>query len=455
MTTDVTTLCSQWSTARKQLTFAIDAFESACNAFGALGVQAGAALESTQPDFLLSVEGDRPLLTHEKNCIVDSLATLKKLRNGSTRLVSLNQLPSEILASIFSIVISTSRTDWYHQQSTKLEEDFTNTISSVSSYWHHVCLNTPALWAQTRLCGQHWRKRVALWLERSRSCSLSLSAEMNTGTEGDLDRQFEAHTTQFKSLVFSSGTGYNIGEKIFHAACAQYTEASVKLEFLAITTYNGERKSPRMLELPPKDQMDRYLKSVRTLYVRFRLFDDWTSTVFQNLTTLSLQWLRAPHFPTYENLLGVLRASPGLRTLEIIGSCSIPAPQNDPPSVPMNGLKFLRLEKVSSQFTRWLLKATVPQEDRLALTLVDVWETPSLVSLGFDLPSPRSDRTTALYIVSRASARCNLDLFGLLQTLPRLETLACCGLIFLNMNSTAHPDNTHDLAFTTLDLDRC
>ena len=49
MSIDPTALCSQWSAARKQLSQAIDAFETACNSLAALGFQAGDILDSAQP----------------------------------------------------------------------------------------------------------------------------------------------------------------------------------------------------------------------------------------------------------------------------------------------------------------------------------------------------------------------------------------------------------------------
>ena len=148
-------------------------------------------------------------------------------------------------------------------------------ISSLSSYWHHIHLTTSALWAQIRLHGTKWRNRAAVWLKRSRCCLPGLSswgANFNC-IDRDLDRLFELHSDQFKSLVFDTGKGYNIGVRIFHTASTQYTEASVKLEFLEIIQHSNNCLACRMLALTPKNQMDRYLKSVRTLSVRLCLFD--------------------------------------------------------------------------------------------------------------------------------------------------------------------------------------
>lgn len=270
MTTNVTALCSQWSTAREKLSLAMNDFEAACNALGALGLQAGILFEPTQPGFLPSLEVDLPSLTQEIARMVSSLAALKKVRNGSTQLISINRLPPETLASIFSVVINTGRSDWYHDQSFGPAKDFTYTISSVSSYWRHVCLTTPVLWTQIRIYGKHWWSRAVLWLERSRSCPLSLfSRIIYRCTEKDVDRLFEHSDIRFKSLVINIGARCYLGEKILHAACAQFHEFSVKLASLGIIAYDETTSDvQRRITLPPKHQMDQYLKSVRTRYVK-------------------------------------------------------------------------------------------------------------------------------------------------------------------------------------------
>ena len=174
MSIDAPALCLQWSTAREQLSQAIDAFEAACNALATPGIRAGAILESAQPDFLLSVQTDLPLLTQEAKRAFGFTNTMKKLRNDFTMLVPINCLPSELLSYIFIISIHTSRANRLHRERGKRLIDFVNIISSVSTYWRYVSLGTPLLWADIVLTRPEGLNHAALWLERSSSCPFNL-----------------------------------------------------------------------------------------------------------------------------------------------------------------------------------------------------------------------------------------------------------------------------------------
>ncbi|KAF8599506.1 hypothetical protein BDV93DRAFT_609228 [Ceratobasidium sp. AG-I] len=458
MSVDPTKLCSQWIAARKQLSQAIDAFEAVCNALAALGFQAGAVLESDQPDFVLTVEAELPVLIRGANQLSSSLYTMKKLRNGSPKLVPINRLPSELLTSIFSIAINTGWKDWNIRDNRSfrdVEQIPLHFIFSVSSYWRYLCLASPVFWTRIRFYHMRGVNHIALWLERSHPCPLDLFSpnEHYYGRDQGPDELIACYSSRFRSLVFTTSNGYDVGWKILCTACDQHTETSVRLEVLAINASGGVHGNTfKNFSLPPKEQMDQYLKSVHTLYVMCRLFDDWTSTVFHNLTTLSLKFIKDKFYPTSEEFLDVLRASPRLCSLEVVGYLIHTPPDFVATPVTLDRLETLWLETTGNQFTKWLLNVIVPHQNGLNLTLANMW---SRVSFSNDLPFSIPDVVRTLYISSKSNPECQLNLSGLAKSLSRLESLAFKGIKIKPRSSTAYYDGTHNAKLATLDLIDC
>lgn len=457
MSVDPVALCSQWTAAYDQLSHAIAVFETACNAIDSLAFQAGDVPESAQPNFFLSVEANLPLLKQKRDTFDRSLEKLRKFRNRSTQLVPINRLPSELLASIISIVVDTSRTGWNawdYELSMTAAQELVHTVSSVSSYWRQVCLATPTLWANIRFHRMRGLDHAALWLERSQSCPLRLSFPDKTypGREQDLDELLQRHSNRLRSLVVA-GNGHGAGWKAFRAACAQHTENSVRLESLGISaTYDFPGEALSELGLLPKDQMDRYVKSVRNLYVICRLFDDWTSTAFHELTTLALKGIYGQISPTVEEFLNVLRASPRLRSLEIAGSLIKTVPESVNTQVTLDSLETLWLERTGTQFAKWLLNSIIPHEHRLDLVLDHVQKSGTL---GYNSTFGVPNIVRTLHILFGHFRTCKLDLSGLAKSLNKLETLGLYGCKIKLKNSTAHHEVPDHSMLTTLELDHC
>ncbi|KAF8593146.1 hypothetical protein BDV93DRAFT_529991 [Ceratobasidium sp. AG-I] len=115
---------------------------------------------------------------------------MNQLRNGSTKLVPMNRLPSELLVSIFSIAVNTSPPSRTTCDSHGIS--FLHTISSVSSYWRHLSLATPAFWTDIYFARNGGLKHAALWVGRSRSCPLSLASQ---------ERMFSKYNSKMYDLI--------------------------------------------------------------------------------------------------------------------------------------------------------------------------------------------------------------------------------------------------------------
>ncbi|KAF8599513.1 hypothetical protein BDV93DRAFT_590841 [Ceratobasidium sp. AG-I] len=455
MSTDVTAICSQWTAARKRLSQALDSFEAACNSLCTLGFQTGAVLESAQPNFLLSIEADLALLPREAKRITQPLDALKKLRNCSVKLVPINRLPPELLASIFSTAVHDSRVTRPYQDRMRSSLDILNVISSVSSYWRDVTLTTSTLWADIILTRAGGANHAALWFERSRSSPLYFRSLNNYYgfCEKGLAELVGCHSGRFKSLVLRSDCTF--GQKLFHDACVQYTESSVKLETLAIIAETKLlSQTLREKNRPPKDQMDRYLTSVRNLYMRFGSFDDWTSSVFHNLTTLSLCSISNTVAPTHEELLGVLIASPRLRSLQLSMFTTSTIPNCHSAPVTLGELEILWLDGLRFQFVEWFLGSIVPQRDDLILILDDIAYADH-PSIGLRLPFSIPERVGTLYIRSSHLTTFPVDLSGLLESSVRLKILALRGIKLDIVQTRTSPCDSQHPVLATLDLESC
>ncbi|KAF8599508.1 hypothetical protein BDV93DRAFT_546856 [Ceratobasidium sp. AG-I] len=235
------------------------------------------------------------------------------------------------------------------------------------------------------------------------------------GYEQDLDELARRHGSRFKSLIFTMHKENPVGQTIFHAACTQHTEASVRLESLAVYGYYyPSEDSVGNMGWPSKDLMDRYLMSVRFLDVKGRLFDDWTSTVFHNLTTLRLESIADQVRPTCEEFLDVLRASPRLCSLQLDSPLVNAIPSSNANPVTLNTLDLVWLKGSEPEFVRWLLNAIVSHAGGLTLVLERVRDQDRRVTLGLNPPPSMLDGVKILYLLGDCHHR----------ALPRLETLA-------------------------------
>lgn len=453
MSTNAKAFCSQWIAARRQLSQALEAFDIACESLDTLGVHANVALKFAQPDFLISVDADFPVLLREADRMTRNLATMRKLRNRSTDLVAINRLPAELLASILSLAVHATRADLSLQVHQKKPLDFVNVVSSVSAYWRHVSLGTPTLWAEISFDRAGGADHAALWLERSRSCPLllrSLLSEYDSHEQGLINLAGK-HSSRFRSLVLGSDT--TVGQEIFYNACEQYTEASVPLESLAVV---GDLKSSRSNvqrdDLASKKQMNSFLTSVRTLHVKHRLFDGCTLQSFHDLTTLSLSFITSRVGPTCEDLLGVLIASPGLRCLELSYLDMNFMPQRDVTPINLPSLETVSLNFFVNSFARWFLESIIPHSEGIALTLAHFWEH---WAIGFELPFLIPDRVKVLHVVARHSTTIGVDLSGLRRSLTRLQTLALRDARIVLVDSATHQSDTEITALGALDMVSC
>ncbi|KAF8599515.1 hypothetical protein BDV93DRAFT_298423 [Ceratobasidium sp. AG-I] len=456
MSTITSMICSEWTSARKQLSRALDSFDAVCKTLEASGIQPGATRESVLQEFFFSIETELPLLLHESDRLTKSLYLLKKARNSSIQHVSINRLPPELLLSIFTTAIESSRAARLIQPfRTDTSLDLANVISSVCTYWRQIALDTPALWSDIDPTRKGGLDHVALWLERSRVHSLNVrfGSAYNHDRVRELASLLGRHSSRFKQLALRSDCF--LGQKMFSDACERHNAGpSAQLQSLALFAVdNWDWNSREEVDWPPKEQMDEFLRPIHTLYIRGRHLNDWASAAFQGLCRLTLV---AIEDLTCHDLMGVLEASPSLRCLELSKLLVRGIPEHNTPPIILPDLETLCLHSLSTQLIRWLSRSLVPGTKGLTLSLSGFYEPgPTKGAIELNLPPCFPDRVKTLYLRSDSPIAPQLNLSKTVAFHPHLETLALKHISLDVDQAISYPCNVAHTNLHTLDLVNC
>ncbi|QRW06867.1 hypothetical protein RhiLY_05866 [Ceratobasidium sp. AG-Ba] len=104
-TSGVTTLCSQWTSAWEDLIHSLANFNDASKAL----LSVDRRLIQLHDSALGTVMAELPNLQSESHKIIQSVTSMKRLRNASVSLGPVNRLPIEILKSIFTNAVYDSK----------------------------------------------------------------------------------------------------------------------------------------------------------------------------------------------------------------------------------------------------------------------------------------------------------------------------------------------------------
>lgn len=424
MSTTTPLICSEWSSARKQLSRALDSFDAVCKALQAPGVQPHTNPEFILRDFFFSMEAELPLLLHESDRLTKSLYLLKQARDNSIRRSSVNRLPPELLLSIFTVAIESSRAArQIHPFRSDTSLDLANIISSVCTYWRQIALDTPALWSDVDPTRKGGLDHVALWLKRSRVHSLNVrfGSAYNHDRVRDLASLLGEHSSRFKQLALRSDCF--LGQKMFSDACGQHNaDPKAQLQSLALFAVdNWDWNSREEFGWPSKAEMDEFLRPIHTLYIRGRHLNDWTSAAFQGLRRLTLVAIEGL---TCHDLIDVFEASPNIQCLELSKLFVRSIPEHDTP-ISLPDLETLCLHSLSTQFIRWLSRSLMLQTAGIALSLSGFYEPKSADGTAeLNIPPCFPDRVRALYLRSESPVAPRLNVSKLFTSHSRIETLA-------------------------------
>lgn len=273
-----------------------------------------------------------------------------KIRRQRNALLSISKLPLEISGVIFENLINDA-----NDRPTCI-----STLSLVSSVWKNLVDTTPSLWSQLR--PEYSSKFIRSALDKSRGHPITIHGQF---------KQSEPSVARQQAIL---------------ATCSQLTRwssADVESETSAeldILTYSGAPKLRRLevacLGRPddaqrPINLCDGHAPRLEHLSItRFKAV--WSSSIFTGLSILTLR--QVPGLQS-RDLMQILHACPGLRTLNLLGvhlTDQLQSRIGESRRIDLLNLKHLDIRTSSFDCSQYLLASIhCPAVTTLALTLPD------------------------------------------------------------------------------------
>jgi hypothetical protein len=285
-------------------------------------------------------------------------------RNRSPKLVPVNALPPEILTHIFNLVVISEFCGFYtsnpHATSTPDPPVHPGIMTQVCSHWHRLIINTPVLWARVDLvlsgpCEEEFHARARHLIQRAVGTPLVIRIHEPrpsephkisrlvdllrplSGQMGSLDmlrREISPHL--FRSVLncwFEHGNPGTVKELAL--GCI----GSTLPNFLEPTS--SPTPTPGQFTLSPQ-RFEQFFEPITALRLH-GIFPRWNSSAYHGLIDLRLT--SSKEFAISEiQLLGILTASPGLRSLYFDLNITDTQPPDAPPTpVRLNDLAILNL----------------------------------------------------------------------------------------------------------------
>lgn len=262
---------------------------------------------------------------------------MKRDRNS---LVPINQLPAELLISIFqTLLFSLSRIHPYRNHLSQLKA-----ISSVSWWWNTIIMDAAVLWAVVE--SRTPTDLLPVVLRRSRDCPLKITLHEFRNSKRDFELLLET--------VFSNINRWKTVSIDLETAPANRRE---RLEHPAPTIEVLDLKIQKSWRCPQVDLFQGHAPNLTTLQIQ-GLPVRWSPGVFQGLRKIVI-WRVLENGPTTMEILDALRCSPHLQHLELVAVAmpSTPPPHYNSP-VQLQHLKSLLLSELRSSATQDTLAPT-------------------------------------------------------------------------------------------------
>ncbi|KAF8599888.1 hypothetical protein BDV93DRAFT_559880 [Ceratobasidium sp. AG-I] len=242
---------------------------------------------------------------------------------GCAHCSPINRIPSELLALIFQIVVDYAYPlDIYDSMS---YANPATKLAQVCSRWRQAALEAGSLWSCLVLSYQiqeDYDRMLAtarMQLERTRGSPMDLFLFHEQSYVWD-NPEFQCITDlikpymkQLRSLTVRLPRNEDI-ESLLEYCSSNGTAGSLS----QLDIFGGNLSSPLFYQADSQtlEQLDEYLRSVRTLKLRAATFE-WKCAVFELLDELSLCHLHTIWCPTLTQFANILSASPGLRRLRL------------------------------------------------------------------------------------------------------------------------------------------
>ena len=320
-------------------------------------------------------------------------ASLLRIREKTAELDALiapiQVLPDEVLGVMFEVA---SRPESEPSKSSYISWDSERRVplpiilASVSRRWRHVALSRSSLWTNIYLTP--WQPRMWTELALSRADSQLLDVTIDYCTEycpkiPALDELLDVIFPRIASWKSLKIVTHHVGV-LSHVAIRLRNAYAPNLLGLRLSLTGSGPPGNQHISLPPILQggapalMRLHVDSVGVA---------WLSRPFEGLSVLDLRWLWSDTKLSYQQLRGLLAASPNLRKLVLRGLYVELNPAVCYPTISITSLVSLELSGDNVSFMRSLLD--IPALQELSLVNVDEAEWRDLMR-SFEFPARRS-----------------------------------------------------------------
>ncbi|KAG8708337.1 hypothetical protein FRC08_018944 [Ceratobasidium sp. 394] len=349
----------RWKSARTMLTHAINDYLAA--SLGLCSTLYSPACHPSSrhlPEQTLSeINLELSSLQSEEDKLRRMRATLANQRNQSRTLAPIRGLPSEILATIFSIS-SSRQTRYNHNAFLRALRVSPTALAAVCTSWRQVALESPSLWAYVDLVvgnGVDLRPsmQTTLWVERSRNVPLNVSIRDHHPDGGIVTQWHVERLIEFLAPLMHRVCALDVSTNLErNGMLSSVMESWIKNgstnveKTLQITNrFKGfsDRASYFLFE-PQSDvgATNAFFRTINRLFLRNCGIPQHIE-FHAGLVELHLEGDVLCRWPTQQEFVAMLAACPRLRVLALCNYC-IKFLGETPSPVALNHLQSLSLE---------------------------------------------------------------------------------------------------------------
>ncbi|CAE6458640.1 unnamed protein product [Rhizoctonia solani] len=371
-----------------------------------------------------------------------SRSSLTPIHNDFFAPLTLHNLPEEILAHIFFILINNASPGSRQEQPIKTIIQLTYRclfiLASVCSNWRRICLSRTAFWSLIPFY-RDWKdseSMLNLCLERAGGSNIHLGGGLTHGREQKMLEVIPKYGSRIRSLNIYA----EIPDKL-PSIVAALLEHSIpgSITSLCITNHQMIQDNdyhhtwPPLFPLasPEHDRFNRYAKSLSSLRL-WGLKLNWSQLRFSNLVDLQIQHIRVENISEVADLLFVIGSAPKLHSLQLV-DVRIHPEVIQTHAIEMQGglpvfhpnLEFVFLKNIRWCLLSLLLRSIVPGSYRIVLsyTLKEY-----LIRYTTDLAALKESTLQGYNIdtlmTSRRWVRDSDLLHSLLKAIPTIKTLS-------------------------------
>ncbi|KAG8795835.1 hypothetical protein FRC12_008988 [Ceratobasidium sp. 428] len=434
-----------WKAAHDQLGNSITAYVTACTHLHYTLSFARPSYHDGHDFFdagLLEIDNKLPECEGYKQILDDGVHNLQKARNLSFSLASINILPQPLLLRIFAMVIdSESIKETALPLPRQMQRHPMLTLSSVCTSWRNLALESPSFWSTIVFHREDRESQLArLSLTRAGDAPLDVYVTLPPDSQYDWLSILSPKRDQIRTLdiVLQKVSSLPLVLALWPRDSFAPSLRTLSVKIVRSVACH-DKPTPQVL---PDGVHGSFLQNLTSFSLCGGGFD-WDSAAFVGLEHLQIAWATCSA-PTLSQLIGMLRASPRLRTLCLTDPGFTDSEVEEYQPVYLPHLQKLSLMRIKYPFAvqRQLISLLFPGSLPLALHIE--WFGLSSEPDNAEILSQlfRRSNVQSMYFYNKIARD---DMFNLFSALPDLRLLLCSKSeiteILETLSHRANPNN--------------